>query len=799
MVILLLVVAAPPAAAELGPSEWAPAPVTTTRAAAVPAGDGCGGADGSGVLAGSDANLAINRWADVADTFHDRLDGDLWNDVIEKIQRRAVYSTMLSTGNSMWQASSNLVSFATRFCLLDTLGADADRVAAAVGGAFLGDGGPLLAAIMAAGLAVAVWRQARGRGQGAWQGLARSGLLIAVMAVMVAGASRTTVVTAPEDGSTATDFGVGSPGWAATRINAVIAALASAPAKAIADQGSVTEQTQNPEDPLSCAAFTANMRANYEDLYLSGPARIGASVPLVMSQMWENTGLMVWVNSQFGPGNTYGSRVFCHVLENRLGTTRWLASNTDVPPRTAGFGPRQGSGNGTVMGLLLDANRAGVPGVNGDAPAWDFRGEDTVEDAAVIGWAACRWAGDWTVDPQWALVDSGGDSGGGDDFDSGDARHPITADDCLAWWSDPDTDITGLAMNFEDNPGHIRAATAGAPAVGNFLTNWHGNDNSAAFALAFAFDLSALIMLLVFGGIALGIIVAKVAMVVMIALVIVALVASLWIGPGTRLATYVKFYVGLAVFTFAISAIFALLNLITGFLVGAGARQFGPGSILAVLWSGFAPVTAVVVLHLLFKHVLRVPSPFKPSGALAYAGAIGGIGAAAGAGFERLLTRARYRGEYRARQFARAGWRNAGAGRGGRPGQGSMPLQPPPPKLLTAANAGARPDAAELREARRFVHTGQHLPPSRLEADTRDWADRTDTEARAGWARFFDRNRTDPDDRGDWGNLAAATGATLERLHRQGRAPHRPGHRRARPLPAVPSQTRPQPSPNCSR
>ena len=57
-------------------------------------------------------------------------------------------------------------------------------------------------------------------------------------------------------------------------------------------------------------------------------------------------------------------------------------------------------------------------------------------------------------------------------------------------------------------------------------------------------------------------------------------------------------YIGLAVFTFAISAIFALLNLITGFLVGAGARQFGPGSILAVLWSGFAPVTAVVVLAL---------------------------------------------------------------------------------------------------------------------------------------------------------------------------------------------------------
>jgi hypothetical protein len=59
------------------------------------------------------------------------------------------------------------------------------------------------------------------------------------------------------------------------------------------------------------------------------------------------------------------------------------------------------------------------------------------------------------------------------------------------------------------------------------------------------------------------------------------------------------------------------------------------------------------------------------------------------------------------------------------------------------------------------VHTGQHLPPLQLDTDARDWADRTGTGARTAWARFFDRNRTDPGDRGDWGNLTAATGATL--------------------------------------
>ncbi len=420
---------------------------------------------------------------------------------------------------------------------------------------------------------------------------------------------------------------------------------------------------------------------------------------------------------------------------------------------------------------MLDGNHAGIPGVNGDAAAWDFRGDNSTQDAAVIGWAACRWDGDWTVDPQWARVDSGGDSGGGNQYDTADSGNPISPDDCRTWWTDPGADITTTAMDFEDNPGHIRAATAGAPAVGNFLGNWHGTDNSAAFALAFAFafafafDLSSLIMLLVFGGIALGIIVAKVAMVVMIALVIIALVASLWITPGsTRLASYAKFYIGLAVFTFGISALFALLNMITGFLVGAGARQFGPGSILAVLWSGFAPVTAVVVLHLLFKHVLRMPSPFKPSGAIAYAGAIGGIGAAAGAGFDRLLTRARYRGEYRARQYAR----NSFSGGRGRPGHrtrpGSMAMHPAGPGPRgggTPTQLSTAGTAAEVRAARRFVRTGQHLPQSRLAADTRDWADHTADDARRAWRTFFDHNRTDPADRGDWGNLAGAGGATV--------------------------------------
>ena len=87
----------------------------------------------------------------------------------------------------------------------------------------------------------------------------------------------------------------------------------------------------------------------------------------------------------------------------------------------------------------------------------------------MIGWAACRWDGDWSVDPQWARVPSGGDSGGDDNFDSGDAGDPVTVDDCRAWWSDPGADITGSGMNFQDNPGYI-----GPPPLGHlrWATSW---------------------------------------------------------------------------------------------------------------------------------------------------------------------------------------------------------------------------------------------------------------------------------------------------------------------------------------
>src|SRR6478609_4326579 len=126
-------------------------------------------------------------------------------------------------------------------------------------------------------------------------------------------------------------------------------------------------------------------------------------------------------------------------------------------------------------------------------------------------------------------------------------------------------------------------------------------------------------------------------LVVMLALILIAVVASIWPGSGTsRIAQYLKLYLGITLFVFAVGTMFSLINLVTAYLGKASTALFSSGSLLSVLWYGFAPVTAVVILHMLFKHALRMPSPFKVSGALAWGGAIAGAGGAAALGLDRI-------------------------------------------------------------------------------------------------------------------------------------------------------------------
>ena len=632
--LLFPAAAAAPAAAASSPAGVSQAAATTARQTALPlmpapvpqSSDNTVCQPASAQNPADSTLLSINRWGNVADSFHDRLDASFLNDIFEKVQRRLLFSTMNSFGNSVWQLTSSLTGFAARFCLIDVVGPDADSMASGLGNAMLNSG--LVAIIVVAAVVMVLWRTLRS-GTGSLKALIRPIGVLGLIALFTFGATAS-IPSGP---------GTGSPWWFAAKSDKIISNLASAPVSVLsANSGGVGNigagggaAAKNDGGATSCSNTLKNMGKQYISKFGSGIDNLSAQMPLVMSQMWENTGLAVWIRTQFGTSNPFGQKVFCSVLDDRINQS--VGSPGDTPAT-------QDDTGGTRIGLM-DAH---IKDIKPGSYVYNFSNDAQLQDSAIIGAAACVWNGSWSVDPAWAAIQSGGKAGGGGTKD--DEAGQIVAADCQKLWTEETKrnvdDFKSMHMVYQDDPSYIsaEAISTNAPEAGNFLLNWHGNDNAAAFVLAITFDIAAVVMLAVFGGIALGIIIGKTMAVVMITLIILAALFSLWPGAGTsRLAQYIKLYMGVTLFVFGISALYALIALVTGYLGKASASLFDAGSLLSILWFAFSPVTAVILLHMLFKHALKMPSPFKLSGAMAWGGAMAGAGAAAGVGMDRMLSR----------------------------------------------------------------------------------------------------------------------------------------------------------------
>ena len=623
--------------------------------------------------------LPIDRWSSAASASqHTRLDAN-FGDMTQKVQRGAIDSMAFAAGNTMWQAATELTGFATRFCLLDTMGLTADKGAATLGNAIMSSG--LVAAVVGFGLLLLLWRTAR-RGSPAdmWKNVTKTVIILGLFGILIAGAAQTTGTDPGNNNQGASDnhttFGTGSPGWFADRVNRTVSSLASVPAESLASQSATLVNPDNVDGgSLSCNTYLKNLHDAYTRSYGgSAASNLQAAIPLTLSSMWENSGMVAWRNAQFGAENPYSIQMYCRQLENIAG------AKVILPPNTKGTAADLANTQFALSGVGPGSN------ANKDSAAWVMPGGLEV-DRAMVAWAACRSAdggATWTVDPGWANI-------------SGDNK--ITKENCTDWWTKPlygsnSFSPSKTGFNWEDSQTDIAQKAAGQPGVQNFLLNWHGNANSAATVVALTFAASSLIILLVFGVLALAIIIAKVAAIVMILVALLVLLIALIPSKGdsNKALAFGKFYVGLTIFAFGIQFLFALISLVTGFLVIAGARQFGPGSILSMIWTGFAPVTAVVVLHLIFTKALKMPSPFKPSAALAYGTAAGGIGAGVGAGIDRLVNRGKSQVKSRAASGGRSALSAVGVGPSNASRRSDSMAKTMSPAVNTATSAGGKTD-----------------------------------------------------------------------------------------------------------
>ncbi|GEL48042.1 hypothetical protein CHO01_31580 [Cellulomonas hominis] len=680
----------------------------------------------SGCFGGRTASavyLPSERWSDAASSLHSRKIGGITNmvtDLSTTLQRDATFPTYISFGNTLWAWTTSWVSGAVRMDFMYSLGASVDGIVAGVGSALLAS--PLIAAIIVVALCVVLWRAMRGRGNPVAY-LARAMLTVGVLAAMVFGASSSTTTEAG-----AYQAGTLSPGWLAQTANSVISSLASAPAAALtANVTSVPGAADSSvSGALSCQAYVARLNEQY--VTSAGGAsqlasKMESSVPMLLSRMWEQTGLQAWKVAQFGGGNEYGEWSYCRLLEERAGIS-------------------------AAQQAAFTLNAGGVvPATNPDAAPWGTGSDNDAEDRNLIAWAACRLdeSGTWTVDSGW----------------SGVSEKSITADDCSKWWNDDyftgsGENTAGIisqgGSNFDwgGKPSETINRTGSQPEVRNYLLSLHGAGSSAGgnLVLVASYVISALITLVVFGLLSLGILFFKLSMVVMTFSVVFTLVRDLLPSEGpSATGKLLRSYVGVAFGVFGIGLVLALVTMLTALVVSGASAQFGGGSVATMMWTGVAPLVSLWALHWVFTKVLKMPSPLSVTGASAWgkAAAGGAVGGALGAGTAEMLAR---RGGHVARSGARmAGQtltnrmrsnRGEGPGRGGRPSRagrsrgtelaavGAAGAAGAAVGAATDGGAGQRPPSRPGRGARGAEGAGRRQPSPQRAARVEKTAENAD-------------------------------------------------------------------------
>ena len=617
---------------------------TSSGTAASPAPSFICSSGGTAPSASADNYLPINRWADATSNQHTRLSLNLFNigNLPDVVQRDFVVADAQALGNTFWKAGVGLTEAATRFCFANSVASTADGLTATIGRA-LSSGG-LVALLLVAATILILVRLRRGDGTARHQ-VGKIVVVLLIFAVMVNGAEQTKTGANGQ-----VSFGFGSPGWVLTHVYNAVSMVASAPAAAlsgVADSLSfngTTGQKIDAEDPLSCGNYVSNLRSDYRAAYgPSASSNMAATVPLALDSMWEQSGLTTYAYSQFGANNDYAPLVYCRLLEaNANIPPATQVAITDQTPRAAAIlaGTVDSGGGNTAMAWASDQNLGNSP--------------DDTTDESMIGWAACQTNStdftpmEWstkTGDPvtsEWTQVVDPNAQGS-----SYGASGTVTPQLCRAFF---DHSFNGLApqqtaLEWPDNPGQISTAAAGPGGPFNgfadYVNNLHGTSNGSAEMLSIMFLISSTVDLLVFGLMAGAVLVAKFSLLFLMAFAALFLLVSLWPGAAasSRLAGLAKHAFSMVLFVTGAQVILSIVAITTSIIMDTGTAVAGAGSFLALLWMGIAPIAAIFIVHHLFKQVLKAPSPFKLSSALAWGSAAGGIGAGVTAGLDRIANR----------------------------------------------------------------------------------------------------------------------------------------------------------------
>lgn len=676
-------------------------------------------------------NRTLNRWGDAANGFHTKFDGFVGTQLAEMAQRNMLQGGAMAGANSAMKWMSGYTQFAASLNVIDGMGSAMDGIVKTMLGALIGTAGNVGTAVLLGLIGmlcvmIAIWRNARA-------GMARMAREVGAVVVIIAivfGVGVSALNHNPgQDGYNPSPL---SPGWLVKGVNDSITTLTAAPAKAFVDSVETAVWGEEPgvdlSNGLGCSAYTQAMKTAFDDAVATGTSSTKSmkTIAQVTDSMWDSTGLYVWTKTQAGYDNPYAAKVYCRILDFR-----------DAAPGTAAYTTWVAAANTyrSAAGTAMSNN------IRNDAPvraAFAPSGSaDTM--ASIVAWAACKPTGfsggrfHWQWEKGWQGFRGGIEHAGR--MDGYEMTASNADSECQKWWDAAAGDDIPDIFDVKGEGGWISdrsAAAAEADDVRDFLTAVTGVNPWGGFTGVMSYAAGAYLTLGAFLVIDTIVVVAKLFAAMFILSLWFVLIGAMF-RPSEmkdRLAKTFNKFLGTAVFAALTTLILTFVIVFARALIRVGIDLWGAGSIMSMLWSGLAPVLALVLVHVMFTKVFKLPSPVSLRGAQAWgkAGMSGAVGNAVGAGVgsymgSRLGTMAKG-----AAKAAGSGMLNkVSGGRIGRPVGARSQMQPAGAKT-TAESIAARVDAGEKLTAKEQKLLDKTTAAEEFEKTKREWQLAAETE-----------------------------------------------------------------------
>lgn len=569
--------------------------------------------------------LPINRWSEATSNFYTNIDEGMFSLNMERMTRENVAGTLFSVASTIWAGTTSTAIWATAFCPIDNMAGPVDKAVGSFGNLLLNEGGAGLITMALVGIILAaLWSSRRGTGlQFAWKEVLGKVAIIALLVLMVQGAMDAT------DGRRGTGL---SPANIVDTTNEVISDLATVASDGLLSISSDAQYAaQMNYKTFNCRSAVNSLNEMYRTTHMAtdGAGGLTASIPLMLSNSWVETGYMMWMRAQFGPmqgnlDNSPQNHAACYVLDWSSGLPQATKDRNNMESRADLMGTvlRGGYHDGEFESDVVSLH--GAIEDNSDTPREERQVNRIIApESAEEQHKAMMFLSICDVNRS-----SGADTGYSQDFWQvrDGFEDMVTPEDCHTAWNADDGDATSGEYHeknldpFEmpNNKSDVFDELGQGSPMAEYVNHVNGSHPIGAVGAAGIMAISSIILFIVFGFTSLLVVLTRAALILVIVYLFAMALKALFTKDSfqpVRKAAMVL--IGTALLATFVMMLYGLIIGLSSLMNVVGAGFMGIGSIPYLLWVTFTPGMAILLLHFLFKWA-KLPSPMTMNGAKAW-------------------------------------------------------------------------------------------------------------------------------------------------------------------------------------